>query len=152
MVINTILRPLFIHLPLIFHRLLLDLICLLLREVGWPPSQMLVQFRVGIIGLTERLQSPGCHSCRYDDVHTAENNDALPMGNDTVQGGPAGVNLDAKKYEELISMGIAERVDKVPYLENQDNFVTSSIDREVSSDSFSPIYQIDVFGWLHMVQ
>ena len=74
------------------------------------------------------------------------------MGNDTVQGGPAGVNLDAKKYEELISMGIAERVDKVPFLENQDNFVTSSIDREVSSDSFSPIYQIDVFGWLHMVQ
>ena len=74
------------------------------------------------------------------------------MGNDTVQGGPAGVNLDAKKYEELISMGIAERLDKVPYLENQDNFFTSSIDREVASDSFSPIYQIAVFGWLHMVQ
>ena len=73
------------------------------------------------------------------------------MGNDTVQGGPAGVNLDARKYEELISMGIAERVDKVPYLENQDNFVTSSIDREVASDSFLPIYQIAVFGWLHMV-
>ena len=69
------------------------------------------------------------------------------MGNDMVQGGPAGVNLD-----ELISMGIAERVDKVPYLENQNNFVTSSIDREVASDSFSPIYQIAVFGWLHMVQ
>ena len=34
MVNNTILSPLFIHLPLIFHRLLLDLICLLLREVG----------------------------------------------------------------------------------------------------------------------
>ena len=33
-------------------------------------------------------------------------------------------------------MGVAERVDKVPYLENQDNFVTSSIDREVASDSF----------------
>ena len=151
MVINTILRPLFILLPLIFHRLLLDLICLLLREVGWPPGQMLVQFRVGVIGLTERLQSPGCHSCWYD-VHAAENNDALPMGNDSVQGGPAGVKLDAKKYEELISMGIAERVDKVPYLENQDNFVTSSIDREVASDSLLPIYQIAVFGWLHMVQ
>ena len=62
---------------------------------------MFVQFRVGIIGLTERLQSPGCHSCWYDDVHAAENNDALPMGSDTVQGGPAGVNLDAKKYESL---------------------------------------------------
>ena len=74
------------------------------------------------------------------------------MGNDTLQGGPAGVNLDAKKYEELISMGIAERLDKVPYLENQDKFFTSSIDREVASDSFSPIYQIAVFGWLHMVQ
>ena len=143
MVNNTILSPLFIHLPLIFHRLLLDLIFLLLKEVGWPPGQMLVQFRVGIIGLTESLQSPG---------HADENNDALPMGNDTVQGGPAGVNLDAKKYEELISRGIAERMDKVPYLENQDNFVTSSIDREVASDSFSPIYQIAVFGWLHMVQ
>ena len=69
----------------------------------------------------------------------------LPMGNDTLQGGPAGVNLDAKKYEELISMGIAERLDKVPYLENQDKFFTSSIDREVASDSFSPIYQIAVF-------
>ena len=49
-------------------------------------------------------------------------------------------------------MGIAERVDKVPYLENQDNFVTSSIDLELASDAFSPIYQIAVFGWLHMVQ
>ena len=152
MVINTILRSFFIHLPLINHRLLLDLICLLLREVGGPPGQMLVQFRVGIIGLTERLQSPGCHSCWYDDVHAAGNNDALPMGNDTVQGGPARVNLDAKKYEELISMGIAEQVDKVPNLANQDNFVTSSIDREVASDSFLPIYQIAAFGWFHMVQ
>ena len=35
---------------------------------------------------------------------------------------------------------------------HQDNFFTSSIDREVASDSFSPIYQIAVFGWLHMVQ
>ena len=69
-----------------------------------------------------------------------------------MRGGPAGVSLDTKKYEELISMGIAERVDKVPDPENQDNFVTSSIDREVASDSFSPIYQIAVFGWLHMVQ
>ena len=97
MVINTILRPHFFHLPLIFYRLLLDLICLLLRKVGWPPGQMLVQFRVGIIGLTVRLQSLGFHSRWYDDVHAAENNDALPMGNDTVQGGPAGVKLDAKK-------------------------------------------------------
>ena len=56
------------------------------------------------------------------------------------------------RRESHISMGIAERVDKVPYLENQDNFVTSSIDWEVASDSFSPIYQIAVFGWLHMVQ
>ena len=44
------------------------------------------------------------------------------MGNDMMQGGPAGVSLDAKKYEELILMGIAERVNKVPYLENQDSF------------------------------
>ena len=74
------------------------------------------------------------------------------MGNDTVRGGPAGVSLDAKKYEELSSMGIAERMDKVPYLENPDNFVTSSIGWVMASDSFSPIYQIAVFGWLHMVQ
>ena len=47
-------------------------------------------------------------------------------------------------------MGIAERVDKVPYLENQDSFVTSSMDWEVASDSFSVIYQIAVFGWLHI--
>ena len=83
---------------------------------------MLVQFRGGIIGLTERLQSPGCHSRWYDDVYAAENNDALSTGNNMVQGGPAGVSLDAKKYEELISMGIAEQVDKVPYLENQEGF------------------------------
>ena len=70
----------------------------------------------------------------------------LPMGNDTLQGGPAGVNLDAKKCEELISMGIAERLDKVPYLENQDKFFTSSIDREVASDSFCQYIRLPFLG------
>ena len=43
-----------------------------------------------------------------DDVNAAGNNDALPIGNDMVQEGPAVVSLDDKKYEELISMSISK--------------------------------------------